>query len=160
VRQPKPWFRSSRNAWYVEHRSRQVRLGVHPDGAPPPKKSKAWWNAPQIILDAFYKLMASDPADLPKPDAVLTAQVLDLFLDHSEWHNERPTFLWYKHFLQSFTGMYGRLPAQELRPIHVSRWLDASCARTLSAGNRGPIGNSRRSMPKRMSLFASSAPAV
>jgi len=40
MRQPKPWFRTSKNAWYVEHRFRKVRLGPHPEGAPPPKASR------------------------------------------------------------------------------------------------------------------------
>src|SRR5437868_6507382 len=69
--------------------------------------------------------MASDPANLPKPDQILTAQVCDLFLDHSERHNEPATYLGYKYFLQSFTDLYGRVPAGELKPIHVTRWLDA-----------------------------------
>jgi integrase len=123
---PKPWFRASKSAWYVQHQRQQVRLGEHPEGYPPPKKSKAGWNPPPPILDAFYRLMAADPANLPKPDAILTAQVLDLFLDYSQRHNEPATFAWYRHFLQSFCGLYGRLPARELKPIHVTRWLDAN----------------------------------
>jgi integrase len=126
VRQPKPWFRSALNAWYVEHNNKQVRLGEHPEGAASPKKTKGSWNAPQAILDAFYKLMASDPANLPKQAQILTVQVCDLFLDHSEKHNEEATYIWYKHFLQSFSNLYGRLPAHELKPIHVSRWIDAN----------------------------------
>src|SRR5262245_60301013 len=55
MRQPKPWFRTSKQAWYVELNGRQVRLGQHPEGAAPPKKSKSGWNAPQPILDAFYR---------------------------------------------------------------------------------------------------------
>jgi integrase len=125
MHQPKPWFRTSKAAWYVQHRGKQVRLGEHPEGFPPPKKSGAGWNAPPPILDAFYRLMAADPANLPKPDVILTAQVVDLFLDHSERHNERATYLWYKHFLQSFASLYGRTAAAELKPIHVTRWLDA-----------------------------------
>jgi hypothetical protein len=97
--QPKPWFRAALNAWYVKHHDQQVRLGTHPEDAPLPKKSKAGWNAPPAILDAFYQLMASDPADLPKPDAILAAQVAGLFLAHSERHNEPATFAWYRHFL-------------------------------------------------------------
>ena len=110
MHQPKPWFRASKSAWYVQHHGQQVRLGPHPDGAPPPKKTNSGWNAPQAILDAFYKLMASDPANLPKPDRLLTAQVCDLFLSHSERHNERATYLWYRHFLQGFSDLYGRTP--------------------------------------------------
>lgn len=125
MRQPKPWYRAALGAWYVEHLGKQVRLGGHPDGAPPPKKSKAGWNAPPPILDAFYKLMAADPARLPRPDAILAAQVCDLFLDHSERHNDPATYKWYRHFLQSFCKLHGRVPARDLKPIHVTRWLDA-----------------------------------
>ena len=46
MHQPKPWFRASKSAWYVQHQRQQVRLGGQPDGYPPPKKFKAGWNAP------------------------------------------------------------------------------------------------------------------
>ena len=65
MRQPKPWFRASKSAWYVELHAKKIRLGSHPDGAPPPKKTASGWNPPPAILDAFYKLMSSDPANLP-----------------------------------------------------------------------------------------------
>lgn len=125
MRQPKPWFRASKSAWFVEHQCRQVRLGKHPDGYPPPKKVRGSWNPPQPILDAFYKLMASDQAVLPGPARLLAAQVCDLFLSHSERHNEPATFAWYRHFLQSFAELFGRVPARDLKPFHVTRWLDA-----------------------------------
>ena len=72
MRLPKPWFRASKNAWFVEHDGKQVRLGVHPENAPLPKKSNAGWNTPKEIQDAFYKLMASDPATMPKAGDILT----------------------------------------------------------------------------------------
>ncbi len=124
MKQPKPWFRASKSAWYVEHQFKQVRLGEHPDGAPPPKKTKSGWNAPQPILDAFYRQMASDPTNLPKPDKIAAALVCDLFLQHSEKHHGPDTFANYRYFLQSFCGCYGRLPAAELKPFHVTKWLD------------------------------------
>ena len=126
MKQPKPWFRTSKSAWFVEHHGQQIRLGDHPDDAPKPKKSKAGWNPPPPILDAFYKLMASDPVNLPKPDKILTAVLCDLFLQHSEKHHAPDTYDNYKHFLQSFVTLYGRLPASELKPFHVTRWLDAN----------------------------------
>ena len=79
MRQPKPWFRAALNAWYVEHNGKQVRLGEHPEDVAPPKKSKAGWNPPQSILDAFYKLMASDPASFPKPDRLLVRSAIRSF---------------------------------------------------------------------------------
>lgn len=124
MRQPKPWFRSEANSWYVQHRGKQVLLGPHPEDAPAPKKSKAGWNAPKEIQDAFYKLMATAPEALPKAAVILACQVCDLFLDHAERHNEPATYRWYRHFLQNFCEAFGRLPAKDLKPIHVTRWLD------------------------------------
>src|SRR5581483_8171229 len=102
MRQPKPWFRTSKQAWYVEQRCKKVRLGAHPEGAPPPKKTKSGWNAPPEIMDAFYKLMATDPANLPKADKIAVALICDLFLQHSEKHHSADTFENYRHFLQDF----------------------------------------------------------
>jgi hypothetical protein len=38
MKQPKPWYRVSKSAWYVEHNFKQHRLGEHPDGYPSPRK--------------------------------------------------------------------------------------------------------------------------
>jgi len=124
MKQPKPWYRASKSAWYVEHNFKQHRLGDHPDGYPPPKKSKSGWNAPQPILDAFYKLMATDPANLPRPDKIAVSLLCDLFLDHSQKHHSPDCYDNYRHFLQSFCDAYGRNPAAEMKPFHVSKWLD------------------------------------
>jgi integrase len=124
MKQPKPWFRASKSAWYVEHNLKQIRLGEHPEGAPPPKKTKSGWNAPPPILNAFYKLMATDPANLPTPERIAVALVCDLFLDHSQKHHSPACYANYKHFLQAFTDAYGRNPAAEVKPLHVTRWLD------------------------------------
>jgi integrase len=125
MRRPKPWFRSQTNSWYVELGGNQHPLGVHPEGYAAPKKSKAGWNAPEPILSAFYALMAGDPATLTKTKDLLTSQVCDLFLDHASRHNEPATYAWYKSFLQDFCDHYGKVPAADLKPIHVTRWLDA-----------------------------------
>ena len=123
MRLPKPWFRTSKNAWFVEQNGVQVRLGLHPENALPPKKSNAGWNPPEEIQDAFYKLMARDLDTMPKAQDILTAQVCDLFLDHAERHNEPATYRWYKYFLQDFCERHGRITANDLKPIHVTRWL-------------------------------------
>jgi integrase len=124
MRQPKPWFRASKNAWYVELHAKKIRLGSHPDGAPPPKKTASGWNAPPAILDAFYKLMATDPANLPKADKLAVRVLCDLFLEHSHTHHAADTYANYRHFLQSFCDAYGTLLAADIKPFHVSRWLD------------------------------------
>jgi integrase len=125
MRQPKPWFYASKSAWYVEHHAKKIRLGSHPEGAPPPKKSATGWNVPSSILDAFYKLMATDPANLPKPDKLQVRVLCDLFLEHSKTNHANDTYVNYKHFLQSFCDSYGTMLAADIKPFHVSRWLDA-----------------------------------
>lgn len=69
--------------------------------------------------------MATGSDSLPKPAQVLAAVVCDLFLDHSQTHHSPDTFTNYRHFLRSFCQRCGRTPAAELKPFHVTRWLDA-----------------------------------
>jgi hypothetical protein len=45
--------------------------------------------------------------------------------EHSPKHHVPDTFLWYKDYLQDFCDLYGTLLVQNLKPLHVSRWLDA-----------------------------------
>ncbi len=108
----KPWYRASKDAWYVEFNGKQVRLakGRHNEKA---------------ARDAFYKLMASGTGKLPEADTLRVATVCDLFLDHSERHHVADTFAWYKQYLQDFCDLYGTLLVRDLKPLHVSRWLDA-----------------------------------
>src|SRR5947207_15914494 len=53
------------------------------------------------------------------------AAVCDLFLDHSEKHHQPDTFGLYRYYLQDFCDTHGRRMAVELKPFHVTRWLDA-----------------------------------
>ena len=143
MKKPYPWFRAGRG-WFVEISERQHFLGHHPEDAPPPQKSKKTrlWNPPPSILDAFYEKMQELSAPVT-PATVLPLQpcqtlpmtvaaVCDRFLDHAQKHNEPGTYLWYKSYLDDLcnhkdldAGSLGLLPATELRPFHISRWLDA-----------------------------------
>lgn len=124
MRQPKPWFRVANHSWYIERAGRQHCLCPHPD-ATPPRRGKNGWSPPKEALDAFYKLMASEPTALPTSDRLLVCQVCDLFLSYAEAHCDARTFRWYMAYLQDFSKSYGRLRALELKPFHVTRWLDA-----------------------------------
>src|ERR1043166_8150943 len=80
MKQQKPWYRDGRG-WYVCVRGKQVPLGKHPDGAPPPHKNKKTgeWVAPPEIVTAFYALMAGGPGAVPAPEHLKVANVCDLF---------------------------------------------------------------------------------
>ena len=68
--------------------------------------------------------MAADPANLPKADTLAVRVLYDLFLDYSKKHHAADTYANYKLFLQSFCDAYGRDLAAEVKPFHVTRWLD------------------------------------
>ncbi len=123
-----PWYRAATNSWYVEIGGQQQLLGKHPSHLPPPRKRKRGDPPPMPpaeIEQAYHRLLANDPANLPKASNLRVAVVCDLFLDFSQKHHTEDTYRSYKDFLQDFCEMYGTLLAKDLKPLHVSRWLDA-----------------------------------
>lgn len=147
MKQQKPWYHDGRG-WYVCVHGRQVPLGKHPEGAPPPKRHPRTgeWNPPPEIVTAFSKLMAG-PVALPPPELLKVAHVCDLFLSAVCPYVEAPmkqpkagdpqpplkanathdvrTYWWYRKFVQSFCDLYGGLLALDVKPLHVTAWLDA-----------------------------------
>ncbi|WP_020472430.1 tyrosine-type recombinase/integrase [Zavarzinella formosa] len=113
MRRPEPWYRASKSAWYVQFGTEQVRL------AKGPKEETE-----KEAFDAYYKLMAGRPEGLPAGQDVLTAVLCDLFLDHSQKHHEPKTYQMHLGYLQNFCTAHGRIPAKDIKPLHVNRWLD------------------------------------
>jgi len=68
--------------------------------------------------------MAREGGRLPEAANFTVAQVCDLFLDWSHKHNDARTYGWYKDFLQDFCDFHGGLRATQLKPFHVTQWLD------------------------------------
>ena len=123
-----PWYWAAKNAWFIEIGDKRHLLGKHPEGVPPPRKRKKGDPSPKPpkeIEQAYYRLMAADPASLPKASDLKVCQVCDLFLDYSEKHHTEDTYRGYKDFLQDFCELYGALLANDLKPLHVTRWLDS-----------------------------------
>jgi integrase len=123
MRQSFPWYRAPRDTWYVEINGTQHSLGRQPEAASPPVRGKRGWNPPAEIMQAFHRLMADGPK-LPTADKITTAKCCDLFLDWSKRHNEERTYRWYRWYLQPFCDLYGGVPALDLKPFHVTQWLD------------------------------------
>jgi integrase len=126
VMQKKPFFRTFDQCWYAYAQSgtkrKQVKLKDR-DGEP----IRGQEGEGDAFL-AFCRLMAADPAHVPDATRLNVRKVCDLFLDHSQRHNDAGTYEWYRSYLQSFCDEYGRLNALKVKPIHVSRWLDAHAA--------------------------------
>lgn len=103
----KPYFRKSRDRWYVQFNGRDVNLGK--DRAEAMKK----WHA----------MMAGQHT----PKARMTVKKLALeFLTWTKANKAVSTYKWYRHFLKSFCRHHPGLMVADLKPMHVARWLDAT----------------------------------
>jgi integrase len=123
-----PWYSAAKNAWYVELGATRHRLGKHPDGVDPPHKRKTGDSPPrppEEIEKAYHRLMATADRKLPQASTLRVATICDLFLDYSERHHAPDTYVIYKNFLQDFCDRYGTVLAKDLKPNHVTRWLDS-----------------------------------
>jgi integrase len=67
--------------------------------------------------------MASGVTKLARAPHIAT--VCDLFLDFSQKHHTADTYRGYREFLQDFCLTYGTLLGSDLKPLHVTRWLDS-----------------------------------
>jgi integrase len=119
---PKPFFRTARNAWYVQVAGKQILLG--------PDREEAFRR--------YHELMGRAKAD-PQPvstDAVLG--VLDAFLDWCQKHKAGRTYDWYRGYLESFARTIPPgLSIGRLKPFDVQKWLDANPR--WKTGKRGAV---------------------
>ena len=105
---PKPWWRESRQAWFVQIDRVQHNLG--------PDKEAAY--------QKFYELMSQPKKRAPSADAVV--EVVDLYLDWCEKHRAPDTFEWYRSRLELFCrSIPHQLSCSHLRPFHVQEWVDS-----------------------------------
>jgi len=68
--------------------------------------------------------MAGRPENVPKPEKITVATVCDLFFDHSQKNHQPETFKLCRYFHQSFCNNFGRTLAIQVKPFHITRWLD------------------------------------
>ncbi|MFN0019460.1 MAG: tyrosine-type recombinase/integrase [Pirellulaceae bacterium] len=73
---------------------------------------------------AFHKLMLLKGETPLRAEVIAVATICDLFLDFSQTHHSESAYGNYKHFLQDFCDGYGKLSVSEVKPFHVTRWID------------------------------------
>ncbi len=126
---PKPFFRTARDAWYVQLGSQQLRLCPGPRSAA--TEGAAW--------EAFHRLMAAraaadnsavsaTAAPGPPQTGLTVGELFEKYLDWCRRHREPRTYDGYLWHLQRFCDHLKTartLPAAALRPFHVVEWLDA-----------------------------------
>lgn len=107
-REPKPWFRKDRDAWFVTIRGTRHNLGS--------KKKEAF--------SRFYELI-KEP-EQPKPvNGEAFVVLADNFLEWTSIHRAAPTHEWYRYRIERFCQRYPKLRTSELRPYHVQQWVDS-----------------------------------
>lgn len=112
---PKPFYRKSRNRWYVQLEGKQINLGADRDAA----------------FAEYYRVMAdaqsSEPVKpLEQPDGDLQVAVLcDYFLEWVIQNRSPETYEWYRYRLQRFLDQYPSMTVSELKPYHVEQWVAA-----------------------------------
>jgi len=107
MRQPKPFFRKQTKSWYVQIGKRQINLGRN--------KEEAWTK--------YHEMMSSE-LDLNYYDSTVV-QLLDSYLDWCEKRRAKSTYNNTKRFFKSFIECVGRrLKVRQLKPKHVTQWMD------------------------------------
>src|SRR5262249_2518582 len=103
ARPSKPWFRASKNTWYVTVEGEKVSLGVRG----PENKAEA--------ITAWHRLMADDrPKPEEKAKAPAVAALTKGFLDDCEGRLKPSTIQGYRHFLTPFSDQHGSLRADKV----------------------------------------------
>ena len=109
-RPSKIWFRKDVGWWMVTVGGEKVRLAQG-------KGSR------ELALQKFHELKAVQP-QAPESATARVADVIEAFLAWTKIHRSPETnrnYLWYG---QLFSEHSGYLRASELKPIHVTRWVD------------------------------------
>lgn len=104
---PKPWFRASRNAWFVTLDGRQHELG--PDR--------------NVAFDLYRSLLAASPEQ--RDGSQRLALLIDRYLEWCSKHRAPDTYRFYRDLLQKFVTRYPALDVAQLRVYHVQDWIDS-----------------------------------
>lgn len=118
---PKPFFRQSRQLWYVQIDGQQINLG--------PQRDEAF---------RHYHALMANPKISPSPPSsnVLVVELADLFLDWVRHNRSVATFEWYRLRLQQFAVKFPTLTASALRPYHVDQWASDAGGSVTTRRNR------------------------
>jgi integrase/recombinase XerC len=107
-----PWFRASKNAWYVNLEGKQVSLAV-----------KGQENKAEAVK-AWHRLMSEAPKQEPKQEPrVSVGEVVDGFLADCESRKVKPTTLRvYRYQLLPFVEQFGKVKAEALTCQQAERY--------------------------------------
>lgn len=114
----KPYFKKSRQCWYVEFNRKQVNLGPHPEAYPRPRRGKGGWNVPQPIQDAADELRQRLPVEVAENSVIALCKK---YLDWVAENRDAETHTWYERHLDHFVNdIPPGILICDIRPMHVT----------------------------------------
>lgn len=126
MRTPKPYFKKSHNAWYVNLRGKNVRLAAD---------EKAAYQQYYILMAATQEIKPSSPA----------RAVIGRFLEWARKHKKPTTYDFYRRFLESFgKSLKPKLLVRDLKPHHVHDWIDATYPHAGSSHKHNAVRAAKR----------------
>src|SRR5262245_40361095 len=129
MRVPKPHYRKSHKCWYLKIKDELIRLD--------PDEKTAW----SLYQEIMAQRQAGEQAhvELTGPN-VGVCDILAAFLEWTEKHKAPATYQWYQKYCESFAKRVGkRLLVRDLKPFHVTDWLDACYAKANDNTRSGAI---------------------
>jgi integrase len=115
---PKPYYRAQRKTWCVQIDGKQISLGPDRDEA----------------FRTYHRLMAEGRKVEPKADLTV-AEVVDLFLEHSQVVHDPGTYKVNRSRLQQVVNQFGRVIVSKLRVSAIEQWLaKLTCSQATKRG--------------------------
>ena len=96
MRDPKPWFRDQKNAWFAQVNGKQHLLA----------KGK---NNLRAAKQRLFDILTGKVVE--KPNGISVAEICDKFLAFAQAELSRSTYVCYRHYLQLFCNLFGKRPA-------------------------------------------------
>jgi site-specific recombinase XerD len=113
ARRPKPWYRESHDTWYFWDQGVQRSLYVKGRDA----EDEAW-------VEFHKRMSGAKPETGRGPSGRTVKELCDLLLAHNGTATARSTVEFYERHLTSFCERQAETLAAEIRPFHVSEWVN------------------------------------
>jgi len=127
MRTPKPYFKKSHQCWYVNIHGKTTKLAKG--------KADAW--------QKYYEIMAARQEI--RPDSTTVRALIGRFLQWNKNHRSEGTYQWYAGHLSSFGHYIGdKLKVGDLKPYHVTRWIEEKYKGTSDNYQHGAIRSIQR----------------
>lgn len=108
ARSPSLWWRKSHSAWFTTIAGQQINLGSDKAAA----------------TRTFHGLLSQASPEIITPSRLTVAKLADLWLSHKAAKLAPKTWRSYQEYAQSLIDSCGRVPVCQLKPFHITRWIE------------------------------------